>query len=1230
MPQINIQPLQSPYLKVTRDARLFALHRAALEWDIEEPIVIETPEDVKSRASWRDTLEPFHHQVRNLITFCRRLPVTLLADDVGLGKTISAGLILSELISRGRVSKTLIICPKILMPQWQTELRSKFSIEATYGSGVEAIRNGIAALKDQDMGVFITTYASAREHLNRFEQAGFQMLILDEAHKLRNLYGTASPPVTALRIRKALADRNFKYVLMLTATPIQNRLWDLYSLVDLLTVARGHQNPFGSEERFARRFITDKSDQARKLNQAHKDEFRAIVYGYMSRVRRADAQLAFPVRKVQLHRVQPSAEELELIRVVGREVQSLNKLAQISLLKALVSSPQALLSQLRNMAAKGTVRQEAVALTAAAASKITITSKLRGLELLVERLRNERPQDWRMVIFTQLRETQNAIAEHLEAKGISFGTINGDSARRNQETIRRFSTVPPECNVIVSTEAGSEGVNLQVANVLVNYDLPWNPMIVEQRIGRIQRLGSLHANVTIFNAILQGTFEEYIVGRLMEKLQLATTAIGDIDSLLEAAGLDDDDGEVSGFEEMVRRLVVASLEGKNVEKDTQLKAESISQAKIEIEREEANINSLLGASDDPLKKGPRAPKMSTPTRSMGIKDFVLAAMQINGRVFSEEKPGVYFDAAHSERIAFEDTPRPDETIAPQIYASGRAAFDRLLAAYTSSHECLVEGLSTIRRGDMDEICAGWTASFGGVPTGFTENGVARKFAGKALVRARVSVAHDSFEKIVEVDCESRKSLVRPNDGDTNKLDPASLGLPPEPIIDAILRDPDVREFSRFYVERREEEVKAAGDDDRMKAKLQDDFTPKLEPSLVGLSGSVSSDAQLSIRYKIDGGGEYTSLIQISNRTGQVVSAPQSLRCEATGKDYPADCIETCAVSKKRVLRHVLVKSEGSDIHVLPEHILTCAISGKRVASTETALSAVTRKACLKSLLKTCGISGRLGEPEFFGRCAFTECDALKEELMTSQVSSRQYRKDQDRASAVSGVRGHRSEFVECVVTAKSLLLREAERCEVSSSIAAPGALMRCEASGKRVIPSLMGKCAVSGKNVLAKLLVTSSVSKAGFLKEHGVESRNGKFCLPAEGISCTLHGILHHPEDACWCAWTGVPTCRESVDVEWVLKPLREVLSAAPSTYGKSAIHASALDALSSAIGKGNYTVQSEAMTTNGYSVVLAVESSAWLGFKKQVFAFVYSIKKNRIEGKILEGRRENGRWRPV
>src|SRR6201995_1886357 len=130
---------KSKILSRKRTPEEYRIYRAGLEWDLTDPIVIERAEDFKSTPRWQDRLTPYHHQVSNLITFCRRLPVTLLADDVGLGKTISAGLIASELIARSRVSKILIVCPKLLGPQWQSELRTKFDIPAEIAAGRELI-----------------------------------------------------------------------------------------------------------------------------------------------------------------------------------------------------------------------------------------------------------------------------------------------------------------------------------------------------------------------------------------------------------------------------------------------------------------------------------------------------------------------------------------------------------------------------------------------------------------------------------------------------------------------------------------------------------------------------------------------------------------------------------------------------------------------------------------------------------------------------------------------------------------------------------------------------------------------------------------------------------------------------------------------------------------------------------------------------------------------------------
>ena len=144
------------------------MYRAGLEWDLTDPIVIEKREDLKSEYRWRDRVEPYHHQVTNLITFCRRLPVTLLADDVGLGKTISAGLIISELISRSRLSKILIVCPKLLGPQWQEELLTKFNIPSEIAIGRDLIE-----ADPEETGAVITTYNSARLHLDSIPAGSF-------------------------------------------------------------------------------------------------------------------------------------------------------------------------------------------------------------------------------------------------------------------------------------------------------------------------------------------------------------------------------------------------------------------------------------------------------------------------------------------------------------------------------------------------------------------------------------------------------------------------------------------------------------------------------------------------------------------------------------------------------------------------------------------------------------------------------------------------------------------------------------------------------------------------------------------------------------------------------------------------------------------------------------------------------------------------------------------------
>jgi Helicase conserved C-terminal domain len=680
---------------------------------------------------------------------------------------------------------------------------------------------------------------------------------------------------------------------------------------------------------------------------------------------------------VQLHRVDPTAAELELIRVIAKPIQKLNRLAQIGILQALTSSPHALMSQVTNMARNGTVPQELAAAVCSIVAGMKTSAKLKGLGTLIDQLTRKNPERWRMVVFTGRLETQTTIQAFLEERGLKVGIINGSSGQRNQDTIRRFWKNPPECHVIVSTEAGSEGVNLQVANVLVNYDLPWNPMIVEQRIGRIQRLASEHASVSILNIILKGTFEEYIVGRLMEKLQMASHAIGDIEALLEASGIDDDEDNGGSFDEKILQLVLAALAGKDVEKATRQAEQSIIEAKAKLEGEEANINAMLGSMEGAEYVGPRAPNLPPVVRSMEAREFTLSALKSFGAQVTAQESGLYLveeDGGGREWIRFDEKDGGDRRAT--LYAPGSAAFSRLVTRMIATGVHQVQDADDDAARQADEITRGWVGSFGATPLAAKVEGVRRCFEGKALVRVRATVAHDSYERLVEVICAPgehkahavRSGLYRLTDVIENAH---YLGVDTERLADAAGRDPGIAEFCRFYIERRAQEVASAGDDARKRKKLEDEFTPRLDLTVVALEGTVHREVTTEAQYHFDDAPPYASRLTVVPRTGACIAAPELGRCDSTGKTAPKECLAHCAMTGVNVLRHLLVQSEISGRQALPEHTLHCSLSGKRILVDEAELSAVSGRPVASSLLKTCPLTGKRAEPEHFGRCEFS-------------------------------------------------------------------------------------------------------------------------------------------------------------------------------------------------------------------------------------------------------------------
>lgn len=1084
-------------LKPAQTPEDFRLHCAALEWSLAEPIIINEAADIRSRVDWKDRVEPFRHQVQNLMRFCRRLPVTLLADDVGLGKTISAGLIVSELMKRNRISKVFVVCPKILIPQWVEELEAKFGIKAYGGSGA-----AVQEAAQRPEPVFVTTYHSAARFLEDGNAAGFDMLILDEAHKVRNLHGTANPPRMASAIYDALESRAFKYVLMLTATPIQNRLWDIYSLVDCLAVARGHTNPFGAPEQFASRFIADGRVAARRLKQEHADEFRKIVNSYMFRTRRLDAELAFPEREVKTYPVTATPEEAQLQAIIAESIQGFGALEQINLLVALMSSPQALAKQLENMAARGNAPANLASRVGGLAARVGVPAKAAYVLQIAAKLSQQR-QDWRMVIFTTRRETQLMLGAVLKRAGISHGFISGGRAGENRRTIEDFRKESPDIHVIVSTDAGAEGVNLQAANILVNYDLPWNPMIVEQRIGRVQRIGSRFKTVWVANVVHHNSPEQRIVGRLMEKLQVIAHTVGDIEAVLEAAG----DAEGESLEQQIREMVIASLRGQDQEEAARLAAESIEQARSLLEEQQEQMNAMLGEMNDPDQADIPMPRLESAKPSMPLSEFVVTALEREGCRFKHDGHGLYAGRDGNQE-AFQFTFDPEVVDrhsqpgvfmgrGPHLYQPGKPAFERLVQRWID--QSAVSGADRRCTSDVAaRIAQDWVGGIQGARfVGLREGGAAGEVHGRVICRARVANAVDSYEKILAVGLAAPLEAWNVAAGAAGTVHPKAVFAGLESLVEAsVAADSDVQQFRRFYEQRLAREL-AKSDTGERRDKLVNDLAPSVTAEAAALEFEIRGSLGLEVAYRLRGDCEYRSRLEIED--GRLKAEPPRGRCELTAVDYPEDCLEICQVTGKRGLRELMGRSDVGGGYAFPGNCQTCSLTGKKILETEAEKCAVTGQVAARAALRQSELSGRFAVPQRTAVCELTGARLIDDELMQSAVSGKWFRRD-EAVRLVDGVSHvHRSEAVRCDVSGEWLLESETAVCPETGMRAGRARFAECAATGEKVLPAGLAECCLSGAKVRKSLLEASAAS--------------GRVALASRMCACAESGAVFLPEE---------------------------------------------------------------------------------------------------------------------
>ena len=495
---------------------------------------------------------------------------------------------------------------------------------------------------------------------------------------------------------------------------------------------------------------------------------------------------------------------------------------------------------------------------------------------------------------------------------------------------------------------------------------------------------------------------------------------------------------------------------------------------------------------------------------MEPNEFTLEAFKMLGARVTQQEPDLFLieENGGREHIRFGEAGALTRSTR---YAPGTPAFARLADRVIATGIYEIEDLDGEPAKEAEAIADRWVLSFEGRPKKAEIDNVSLCFAGTAVVRVRATVAHDSYERLVEVHCIRGQHVT--NDHGRKGLEPlahtiqhpASVGIDLEELVRTAKRDEAVSEFCRFYLERRAQEIEAAGDDQRKRKKLEEEFTPRLEMTLVAIEGRLNRQVKIKQSYTLES-QLYESIITAEPLTESIVDSPDMGQCARSGKTVPTTCLDLCQISGALVLKHLLTHSDVSARVALPEFTVVCSLSGKRLLQDEAEVSAVTGRPVQTSLLKRSELSGKKAEPDQFGLCEFTGAEVLKAELKVSDLSGKRFRFDEQRASSVSGLTGHKTEFVVCQETGNFVAMKEAEQCEVTGNYVRPGILQACEVTHKRVVPSQLSQCAATGQRVLPSLLVASSLTGAQILETVAVRSATGKYCAPIEAKTCTWSG----------------------------------------------------------------------------------------------------------------------------
>ncbi len=571
----------------------------------------------------------------------------VLADEVGLGKTIEAGIVIAQLLAEGS-RRILIICPASLRAQWQLELKDKFDLSCAIVDG-RSLRS--AGSPWNQPSPIICSLQFAANQADPLSGIPWDLVVIDEAHRLRNSHRGSHK--TGQALKRALGGRS---KLLLTATPLQNNLLELFGLMGLLD-----EKILGPEDAFRARYV---SDPSAGVTEGSTGELRGRLSGVVQRTLRRQVReyVRFTQRRSIVEDFSPSAEEQQLYERVSEYLRRPNALAiqpsRRTLLtlvyrKLLASSTHAIAPTLEKLAeslkqmmtgasgewtpgslgleelsgyaeeledwrdcpseanALDDLRAEISELEqcAALARRIGVNAKGEALKRALDRTFTvARAHQWpeKAVVFTESRRTQEYLVELLSAHGYRgrISVLSGDCAtpEERQALIEEFRD---RTQILISTEAGAEGLNLQFCNLVVNYDLPWNPQRIEQRIGRCHRYGQQRDVVVINFLNRQNAADARLFELLETKLGLFEGVFGASDEILGAlaSGLD--------FEKRVLEIyqscrlpaeIDAAFDALRAELETQIDQRMVQARSLLLERFDGEVRRRLRLADERAKE----------------------------------------------------------------------------------------------------------------------------------------------------------------------------------------------------------------------------------------------------------------------------------------------------------------------------------------------------------------------------------------------------------------------------------------------------------------------------------------------------------------------------------------------------------------------------------------------------------------------------------------------------